>query len=132
MLNWKFLHNNNIDENLLYSLINIVEQENKYLLITSTKPINKFTYELKDLVSRIKNCLFVKLDIPDDKLIEALIVKNFSDRQISIDKKLINYIIKRIDRSYEKIFLFIYKIDQLSLQKGTAINLKIIKEVLKE
>ena len=124
--------NNNIDENLLYSLINIVEQENKYLLITSTKPINKFTYELKDLVSRIKNCLFVKLDIPDDKLIEALIVKNFSDRQISIDKKLINYIIKRIDRSYEKIFLFIYKIDQLSLQKGTAINLKIIKEVLKE
>ena len=43
----------------------------------------------------------------------ALILKNLSDRQILIDKKLIDYIIKRIDRSYGKIFEFIYKIDKL-------------------
>ena len=47
----------------------------------------------------------------------ALILKNFSDRQIVIDKKLIDYIIKRIDRSYGKIFEFIYKIDEVSLKK---------------
>ena len=39
----------------------------------------------------------------------ALILKNFSDRQIFVDKKLIDFIIKRIDRSYDKIFDFIYK-----------------------
>ena len=62
----------------------------------------------------------------------ALILKNLSDRQISLEKKLINYIIKRIDRSYSKIFEFIYKIDEMSLKKKKSINIKIIKEVLGE
>ena len=62
----------------------------------------------------------------------ALLLKNFSDRQILIDKKLINYTIKRIDRSYGKIFEFIYKIDEMSLKKKKPIDLKIIKEVLGE
>ena len=123
-------YQNNISENLLYSLINTVEQENKYLLITSEKPINEFNYKLNDLVSRLNNFLYIKLEAPDDELIYALIVKNFSDRQITIDKKLIDYIIKRIDRSYESIFVFISKIDQLSLQKGKPINLEVIKKVL--
>ena len=124
--------NFNIPEKLLYSLINIVEQENKYLLITSLKPLNKFDFKLKDLNSRINNCLFVEIGAPDDELIYALIVKNFSDRQINIDKKIIEYIIKRINRSYKDIFLFIYKVDQLSLQKGKSINLSIIKKILKQ
>ena len=55
-----------------------------------------------------------------------------SDRQISIEKKLIYYIIKRIDRSYGKIFDFIYKIDEISLKKKKPIDLKIIKEALGE
>ena len=50
-------------------------------------------------------------------LIFALIIKNLSDRQISLDKKLINYIVKRIDRSYGKIFEFIYKIDEMKFKK---------------
>ena len=124
--------NFNIPEKLLYSLFNIVEQENKYLLITSLKPLNKFDFKLKDLNSRINNCLFVEIGVPDDELIYALIVKNFSNRQINIDKKIIEYIIKRINRSYKDIFLFIYKVDQLSLQKGKPINLSIIKKILKQ
>ena len=52
----------------------------------------------------------------------ALILKNLSDRQILLDKKLINFIIKRIDRSYGKIFDFIYKIDELSLKKKKPIR----------
>ena len=123
-------YQNNISENLLYSLVNTVEQENKYLLITSEKPINEFNYKLNDLVSRLNNFLYIKLGAPDDELIYALIVKNFSDRQITIDKKLIDYIIKRIDRSYESIFIFISKVDQLSLKKGKPINLEVIKKVL--
>ena len=62
----------------------------------------------------------------------ALILKNLSDRQISIDKKLIDFIIKRIERSYGKIFDFIYKIDELSLKKKKSIDFKIIKEALGE
>ena len=123
-------YRNNISENLLYSLINTVEQENKYLLITSLKPLNTFKFKLADLTSRINNSLYIELGKPDDELIYALILKNFSDKQISIDKKIIEYIIKRIKRSYKDIFLFIYNIDQLSLKKGRPINLTIIKKIL--
>jgi len=60
----------------------------------------------------------------------ALILKNLSDRQIVLDKKLIDFIIKRIERSYSKIFEFIYKIDEVSLKRKKPIDFRIIKEVL--
>ena len=122
----------NIDENLIYSLFNVIDQDNKYLIINSLTPINEMNFKLNDLKSRTKNCLVAKIDKPDDDLMFALILKNFSDRQIVIDKKLINFIIKRVDRSYDKIFEFIYKIDEISLKKKKPIDFKIIKEVLKE
>ena len=121
----------NIDEHLIYSLFNVIDQDNKYLIINSLDPINEMNFKLDDLKSRTKNCLIAKIDKPDDELMFALILKNFSDRQIVIDKKLINFIIKRVDRSYDKIFEFIYKIDQISLKKKKPIDFKIIKEVLK-
>ena len=121
-----------IPENLLYTIFNIVEQENKYLLITSLEPLIKFNFKLPDLISRIRNCLIIGIKNPDDNLIFALLIKFLSDRQINIDKKLIEYIIKRIDRSYEKVFLFIHKIDKISLIKGKPINLKSIKEALEK
>ena len=119
-----------IDEKLLFSLLNIIEQDNKYMIVTSIKPIVYLNFDLKDLTSRAKNFLLFKIERPDDELIFAIIIKNLSDRQISLDNKLINYIVKRIDRSYSKIYDFIYKIDQLSLKKKKSIDLKIIREVL--
>mgnify|MGYP001279007484 FL=1 len=121
---------NETDEKLLYSLFNLVDSDNKFLLVNSITPINEIEFNLKDLRSRSKNCLFAKIDNPDDELMFAIILKNFSDRQIKIDKKLIEFIIKRIDRSYGKIGEFIYKIDELSLKKKKPINLKTIKEIL--
>ena len=121
----------NINEVLIYSLFNTIDQDNKYLIINSIKPINEINFKLDDLKSRAKNCLFAKIEKPDDELMFALILKNFSDRQIIINKKLIDFIIKRIDRSYDKIFEFIYKIDELSLKKKRPIDFKTIKEVLK-
>mgnify|MGYP005993374973 FL=1 len=106
-----------IDEKLVYSLINIIEQDNKYLIITSNNPITKINFTLDDLKSRCSNFLLQNIEKPDDDLIFALILKNLSDKQITLDKKLIDYIVKRIDRSYSKIFDFIYKIDEISLKK---------------
>ena len=124
--------NEKINEKLVYTLFNIVDQDNKYLIVTTTKPIVEINFSLVDLRSRSKNFILQNIEKPDDELIFALIVKNLSDRQISLDKKLINYIIKRIDRSYGKIFDFIYKIDEASLKKKKSIDLKIIKDVLGE
>ncbi len=124
--------NKDIDEKLIYSLLNIIDLDNKYIIITSREPIVNINFSLPDLKSRTKNFLLLGIDKPDDDLMFALILKNLSDRQISLDKKLIDYIIKRIDRSYSKIFDFIYKIDDLSLKKKKSIDFKIIKEALGE
>ena len=124
--------NKNIDEKLIYSLFNIIDLDNKYIIVTSDIPIVNIDFSLIDLKSRTKNFLLQAIEKPDDELMFALIIKNLSDRQISIEKKLVDYIIKRIDRSYGKIFDFIYKIDEISLKKKKSIDLKIIKEVLGE
>jgi chromosomal replication initiation ATPase DnaA len=124
--------NLNVDEKLIYSLFNIIDQDNKFLIITSLEPIVTIDFKLEDLKSRTKNCLMAKIENPDDELMFALILKNLSDRQIILDKKLIDFIIKRVERSYGKIFEFIYKIDKISLKKKKSIDFKIIKEALEE
>ncbi len=118
------------NENLLYTLFNLIYHDNKYLLILSNKSISDIDYSLDDLNSRAKNCIFAKIENPDDDLIFAIIVKSFSDRQIKLEKKFLEYIIKRIERSYGKIYEFIYKVDELSLKKKKPVNLKTIKEIL--
>jgi chromosomal replication initiation ATPase DnaA len=121
-----------VNEKLIYSLFNTIDQDNKFLIITSSIPIVEIDFKLEDLKSRTKNCLLAKIENPDDELMFALILKNLSDRQIILDKKLIDFIIKRVERSYGKIFEFIYKIDKISLKKKKSIDFKIINEALEE
>ena len=120
-----------ISEKLLFSLWNLALQDNKYLLITSIKPISSYKFKLIDLISRVKSSLVIGIDLPGDDLISVILAKNFSDKQIKVEKKHIDYIIKRIDRSYEKISQFILTLDKYSLKKGSPFSLKLIKEVLK-
>ena len=122
----------NINEKIMYTLFNIIEQENKFLIVTSKKSVTDIKFTLKDLQSRTKNFIIQNIEKPDDELIFALLLKNLSDRQVLIEKKFIDYIIKRIDRSYGKIFDLIYKIDKISLKKKKPIDFNIIKEVLGE
>jgi len=120
-----------ISEKLLFALWNVAMQDNKYLMITSKKPIASYKFKLKDLTSRVKSSLIIGIKLPSDDLISVIIAKSFSDKQIKVEKKHIDYIIKRIDRSYEKISQFILILDKYSLKKGKPFSLKLIKEVLK-
>ena len=120
-----------VSENLLFSIWNAALQDNKYLLITSIKPINFYKFKLSDLKSRTNSCLSIGIKLPSDDLISVILAKNFSDKQIKVEKKHIDYIIKRIDRSYEKISLFISILDKYSLKKGSPFSFKLIKDVLK-
>ena len=123
--------NEKISEKLLFTLWNIALQDNKYFLITSTKPLNSYKFKINDLVSRVNSSLIIGISLPSDDLISVILAKNFSDKQIKVEKKHIDYIIKRIDRSYEKISQFILTLDKYSLKKGSPFGLKLIKEVLK-
>ena len=106
-----------LDETLFYSLIDTIDKYNKFLILTSNKSINDLNIKLKDLKSRLKNCLFAEIQRPDDILIQALITKNLADYQITLDSKVIDYISKRITRSYSKIKEFVCTIDEISLKK---------------
>ena len=121
---------NKTDEKLIYSLFNLIDQDNKFLIINSNISITEMSFKLNDLKSRVKNCILAEIENPDDDLIFALIIKYFSDKQITIEKKLIEYIVKRIHRSYRKIFEFIYKVDEISLKKKKPIDFKTIKNLI--
>ena len=122
--------NNNINEKLLYSILNHSKQLENFVLINSVKPLNQIEFELKDLKSRISSFIFIGIDLPTDELLQVIISKSFSDKQINLNPKISDYIIKNVERSYDKIFKFLKDIDDLSLSSGKSININLIKKVL--
>ena len=121
----------NIDEKIFYSLLNQSKQSDSYLLVNSILPLGNIKFDLKDLTSRTESFINLGIELPTDDLLRVIISKSFSDKQIEITPKILEYIIKNIERSYEKVFKFIKEIDDLSLSSGKSININLIKKVLK-
>ena len=120
----------NIDEKIFYSLLNQSKQSDSYLLVNSILPLRNIKFDLKDLRSRTESFINLGIELPTDDLLRVIISKSFSDKQIEITPKISEYIIKNIERSYEKVFKFIKEIDDLSLSSGKSININLIKKVL--
>jgi len=123
-------YENNIDENFFYSILNHFKQLDTYVVVNSLLPIKNMKLELKDLKSRAESFVSLGIELPTDDLLRVIISKSFSDKQIDISPKISEYIIKNIERSYEKVFKFIKEIDDLSLSSGKSININLIKKVL--
>ena len=121
---------NNINENLLYSSINHIKQLDKHIIITSRKSIRGLNVKLSDLKSRFDSFLSLSINLPTDDMIRVIISKNFSDKQIDLNNKNLEFILKNIERSYEKISKFIKDIDDISLSTEKSININLIKKVL--
>ena len=124
-------YENNIDQKFLYSLLNQSKQLENFILINSIKPVSDFKYDLPDLKSRLDSFLFIGIDLPTDDLLNVIITKSFSDKQVELDPKVSDFIIKNVDRSYDKMFKFLKEVDELSLSSGKPININLIKKVLK-
>ena len=123
-------YSNNIEEKLFYSLLNQSYQSNQYVIINSIKSIKISTVALNDLKSRFDNFIDIGIDLPTDDLIRVILTKNFSDKQVKIEVKLLEYILKNTNRSYEDISDLIDKLDSLSLSTGKSININLIKKAL--
>ena len=115
---------------MLYSILNQSHLSNQYIIINSLKPIQSFEIRLNDLKSRFSSFVNIGISLPTDELIKVIISKNFSDKQVKIDIKLLDYILKNIDRSYKSIFDLIDKLDDFSLSTGKSININLIKKAL--
>ena len=122
--------NSKIDENILYSLLSQSKLFDNHILINSKQSIKNIDFQLVDLKSRIDSFIYIGIDLPSDELLKVIITKNFSDKQIKINPKLTEFIIKNVERSYEKMSKFLKDIDELSLTTGKSININLIKKVL--
>ena len=80
--------------------------------------------------SRINSFVNIGIELPTDDLLKVIISKSFSEKQINLSPKIFEFIIKNVDRSYDKMFKFIKDIDDLSLSSGKSININLIKKVL--
>ena len=122
--------NKNVDEKLLYSILNQSKQLDKFVLINSEMSIRKDNFELTDLKSRINSFIFIGIELPTDDLLKVIITKFLSDKQINVNPKLTSFIINNVERSYEKMFKFLKEVDELSLSTGKSININLLKKVL--
>ena len=125
-------YNANINEKLLYSLLNQAKQLDTYVLINSSISIKKFNFNLEDLKSRISSFVFIGIELPTDDLLRVIVTKNLSEKQISLSSKLTDFIINNVERSYEKMFKFLKDLDELSLSTGKSININLIKKALNQ
>ena len=121
---------NNIEEKLFYSILNQSKQLENYVLINSTQSIKSINFKLRDLQSRINSFVYIGIELPTDDLLKVIISKTLSDKQISVNPKVSDFIINNVERSYEKMFKFLKELDELSLSTGKSININLIKKVL--
>ena len=99
--------------------------------MTSRKPISEIDLNLEDLKSRLNSILEAKIKEPDDQLMKLILIKILNDKQLKINPNVIDFLVSRLERSYESINLFIEKIDKFSLEKSKKITIPLISDLLK-
>ncbi len=115
-------------EEEIFHIFNDCLDQKKFLLILSSR--SEFSFKTKDLASRIQAINSIRIGDPSLELIEAILYKNFADRQISISPEVIKFILSRMERSYLVAHEIIERIDQKSLKLRSKINMALAKEVL--
>ena len=124
-----FLKKNNNEK--LLNFINIInEKKNSFFLMTSKVPPRQLPIKINDLLSRVLNSLVVKVHEPDNLLLAKIIKKYLEEREIIIDKKKINYLTNRIERSYQFAIKIAKKIDSKSLESHSNISFSFLKKIL--
>ena len=121
----------NLNEENIFHIINHCNLNKLSILITTNSYLSNYNFRIEDLASRLKIFEILKIKQPDDELIINLIIKLLHDRQIIINNESIfSYILKRIKRTYQDVFLLIENIDNLSLEKNRELTIPLIKELI--
>ena len=114
----------------LFHLLEYVISTKKNLLITTDQQIKQLHITLPDLQSRLNSIFVVEIKKPDEAMIEQILVKYFSDRQISISSIVIKYLVARVNFSYREIAETVEKLDKASLAAQKNISIPFIKSIL--
>ena len=119
-----------LDERALFHLLNLVREEDGYLLLTSRTPPATWGLALPDLASRLRAVPVVTVSAPDDALLRAVMVKLFADRQLAVDENLIAYLATRIERSFAAARETVERLDREALRQKRGVTRALAAELL--
>ena len=115
----------------MLNLINVIKEKKKsFLLMTSNVPPRQLPTKINDLLSRVLDSLVVQVHEPDNLLLAKIIRKYLEEREINIEKKKIDYLTNRIERSYKFAIKIAKKIDSESLESHSNISFSFLKRIL--
>lgn len=117
-------------ERALFHLLNLAREHRLSILLTSRTAPGVLTVTLPDLRSRLRALPVVVIDPPDEALLKAVTVKLFSDRQIAVEPRVVDYLGRHLERSLDAVARVVAAADQQALARRTAVSVKIVKEVL--
>ena len=120
-----------LDERALFHFLNLARENGAFVLITSRSPLSTFPVAIRDLASRMRAVPSVTMSSPDDALLRALIVKLASDRQISVDEALVNYLANRIERSFVAARAAIDRLDEEALRQHRPVTRALAVELFR-
>lgn len=120
-----------IDNEALFHLFNLYQNEGGYLLLTAENPPSRLNIKLPDLRSRLNMIPCVAIGEPDDEMLTALIVKLFNDRQIMISPEVLSYIIQNMQRSFSYAQKLVAEVDEISLAYKRAVSVPLVKEAIR-
>jgi chromosomal replication initiation ATPase DnaA len=119
-----------VDERALLHLYNYLTQEQGSLLLTAITPPVAWKVVLPDLRSRLAALPAVAVGAPDDALLEAVVVKQFADRQLRIAPEVVAYLVPRLERSLSAVRRVVTELDRAALAEGRAITIPLVRQVL--
>jgi chromosomal replication initiation ATPase DnaA len=119
-----------LDERALFHLLNLVREEDGYLLLTARTPPATWGVALPDLASRLRAVPVVTVSAPDDALLRAVMVKLFADRQLAVDETLIAYLATRIERSFAVARETVERLDREALRQKRGVTRALAAELL--
>lgn len=118
------------DEQILLHWFNKINENKKFLLLTSGQKYHKFT--LPDLSSRIYSVHQVQISTPDDDILKMLIFKIFSSKSIKIAPHIVDYLLLNLPREFNEIISIIEKLDIAALTDKRPITIPFIKQILEK
>ncbi|WP_279098655.1 HdaA/DnaA family protein [Bartonella apis] len=124
-----------LNEVVFFHLINSVKESHVInpkttLLITARKGPSNWNVKLDDLASRLRSVTLATLEQPDDELLNAVAFKLFSDRQITVDPSVVEFLVSRSERSLFALGKTVDQIDRLALQRKSKITKALVSEAL--
>ncbi len=120
-----------LEEPLLH-LYNHVEESGRHILLTAKQPPSRWGIGLGDLASRLNTAAQAGIGAPDDALITAVLVKQFTDRQLKVDVEVISYMLTRMERSFDAARRMVGAIDDLALEERRNITVPLVRQVLEK